>query len=165
MFTPSRRYENMRILILLIALLALPFPATAVDFGRLMAQVGLLPLPETETPDIDQLLRQQWKAYYNGTGQFAFYRDQVRAGRIDLNEDGKAELFVLIDSPAWASPKGQPLLVAAWTSYGWEPIGWGFADADSVFVASERIDGWASIVTPGQVLQRVGERYQAIDRR
>jgi hypothetical protein len=129
-----------------------------------MAQVALQPLPEGETPDIEQLLRQQWKAYYNGSGQFAFYRDQVRAGRIDLNEDGKAELFILIDSPAWTSPKGQPLLVATWGSRGWEPIGWSFADSDSVFVTSERVGGWASIATPTQVLERVGDRYQAIDR-
>jgi hypothetical protein len=155
----------MRLLIALLALLLLPLSATAQDFGRLMAQVALQPLPEGETPDIDQLLRAQWKAYYNAGGTHGFFRDQVRAGRIDLNEDGQAELFILIDSPAWISAKGQPLLVATWTSRGWSPIGWSFADSDSVFVTAERIDGWATIITPTQALQRVGRNYQAIERR
>ncbi|KIM00255.1 hypothetical protein CCC_03043 [Paramagnetospirillum magnetotacticum MS-1] len=155
----------MRIILALLTLLLLPLGATAQDFGRLMAQVALQPLPEGETPDIDLLLRTQWKAYYNAGGTHGFFRDQVRAGRIDLNEDGQAELFILIDSPAWTSAKGQPLLVAGWTTRGWTPIGWGFADSDSVFVTSERIDGWATILTPTQALQRVGRSYQAIDRR
>ncbi|BAE50398.1 hypothetical protein amb1594 [Paramagnetospirillum magneticum AMB-1] len=155
----------MRIIFTLLALLLLPLAAVAQDFGRLVAQVALQPLPEAETPDIDLLLRTQWKAYYNAGGPHGFFRDQVRAGRIDLNEDGRAELFILIDSPAWVSAKGQPLLVAGWTSRGWAPIGWSFADSDSVFVTSERIDGWATIQTPTQALQRVGKGYQAIDRR
>lgn len=157
----------MRILFALLALLplSLSHPAPAADFGRMVAQVALQPLPDEETPDIDQLLRGQWKAYYNAGGPHGFFRDQVRAGRIDLNEDGRAELFILIDSPAWASAKGQPLLVADWTPRGWTPIGWGFADSDGVFVSSERIDGWATILTPTQALQRVGKGYQAIDRR
>jgi len=155
----------MRILIALLALLLLPIAATAQDFGRMMAQVALQPLPEGETPDIDLLLRTQWKAYYNAGGTYGFFRDQVRAGRIDLNEDGQAELFILVDSPAWASAKGMPLLVAAWTAKGWAAIGWSFADSDSVFVTSERIDGWATVLTPTQALQRVGKSYQAIDRR
>jgi hypothetical protein len=157
----------MRILFALLALLSLSLsrPAPAADFGRMVAQVALQPLPDEETPDIDQLLRSQWKAYYNAGGSHGFFRDQVRAGRIDLNEDGQAELFILIDSPAWTSAKGQPLLVAGWTSRGWAPIGWSFADSDGVFVSSERIDGWATILTPTQALQRVGKSYQAIDRR
>ncbi|ARJ68281.1 hypothetical protein WV31_20470 [Magnetospirillum sp. ME-1] len=155
----------MRTVIALLVLMLLPLSAPAQDFGRLMAQVALQPLPEGETPDIDLLLRTQWKAYYNAGGTYGFFRDQVRAGRIDLNEDGQAELFILIDSPAWASPKGFPLLVAGWTPRGWTAIGWSFADSDSVFVTSERIDGWATILTPTQALQRVGKSYQAIDRR
>ena len=154
----------MRILLALLVLLFSPLSATAQDFGRLVAQVALQPLPEGETPDIDLLLRTQWKAYYNAGGTHGFFRDQVRAGRIDLNEDGQAELFILIDSPAWASAKGMPLLVAGWTSKGWTPIGWSYADSDSVFVTSESIDGWATILTPTQELQRVGKSYQAIDR-
>lgn len=155
----------MRTALALLALLLLPFSAPAQDFGRLVAQVALQPLPESDTPDIDLLLRTQWKAYYNAGGTYGFFRDQVRAGRIDLNEDGQAELFILIDSPAWASAKGFPLLVAGWTTKGWAAIGWSFADSDSVFVTSERIDGWATIQTPTQALQRVGKSYQAIDRR
>lgn len=155
----------MRILFALLALLPLSLPVSAADFGRMVAQVALQPLPDEETPDIDLLLRSQWKAYYNGGGTYGFFRDQVRAGRIDLNEDGQAELFILIDSPAWASAKGQPLLVAGWTSRGWAPIGWSFAEPDTVFVTSERIDGWATILTPTQALQRVGKSYQAIERR
>jgi hypothetical protein len=155
----------MRILLALLALLLLPLPATAQNFGRMLAQVALQPLPEAETPDIELLLRTQWKAYYNAGGSHGFFRDQVRAGRIDLDEDGQAELFILIDSPAWASAKGQPLLIAGWTPKGWTPIGWSFADSDSVFVTSERINGWATILTPPHALQRVGKSYQAIDRR
>jgi hypothetical protein len=155
----------MRPLILTLALLLAPLSAAAQDFGKLVAQVALLPLPESETPDIDLLLRTQWKAYFNAGGTHGFFRDQVRAGRIDLDEDGKAELFILIDSPAWTTPKGLPLLVAGWTTRGWTAIGWSFADSDSVFVTSERIDGWATVLTPTQALQRVGKSYQAIDRR
>lgn len=156
---------TMRTVFALIALLLLPISAPAQDFGRLMAQVALQPLPESETPDIELLLRTQWKAYYNAGGPHGFFRDQVRAGRIDLNEDGQAELFILIDSPAWTSAKGQPLLVAGWTPKGWTAIGWSFADSDSVFVTSQRIDGWATVQTPTQALQRVGKSYQAIERR
>jgi hypothetical protein len=155
----------MRTALALLALMLLPLPAAAQNFGKLVAQVALLPLPESETPDIDLLLRTQWKAYFNAGGTHGFFRDQVRAGRIDLNEDGQAELFILIDSPGWASAKGQPLLVAGWTSRGWTAIGWSFADSDSVFVTSERVEGWATILTPSQALQRVGKSYQAIDRR
>ena len=157
----------MRALLALLTLLLALLPAhstTAQDFGTLAAQVALQPLPEAPPPDIDALLRSNWKAYFNAGGQYGFFRDQVRAGRIDLNEDGRAELFVLIDSPAWTSAKGQPLLVAAWTSKGWAAIGWSFADSDSVFVTTQRLDGWATIETPSQWLRWNGASYQAVDK-
>lgn len=154
-----------RLALLLALPLAFSSPVSAQEMPRPAAQVALQPLPEAETPDIEQFVRSQWKAYYNGTGPYAFYRDQIRAGRIDLNEDGKAELFILIDSPAWTSDKGQPLVAATWTANGWSPIAFAQGDSDGVFVTDERIDGWATIATPSQILQRVGKGYQAIDRR
>ncbi|RAU22064.1 hypothetical protein CU669_10270 [Paramagnetospirillum kuznetsovii] len=155
---------RIRITLLLILATVLAFPAAAQDFGRPVAQVALQPLPEAETPDIEAVLRANWKAYYNTGGQFGFFRDQVRAGRIDLNEDGQAELFILIDSPAWNSAKGQPLLVARWTSKGWATVGWSFGDSDGVFVTAQRIDGWATIETPSQWLRWNGVGYQALDK-
>lgn len=154
----------MRLILALALLTCLAGPATAQDYGRPLAQVALQPLPETETPDIEVLLKANWKAYYNSGGQFGFFRDQVRAGRIDLNEDGRAELFLLIDSPAWTSGKGQPLLVAGWTAKGWTPIGWSFADSDGVFVTSSRVEGWATIETPSQWLRWNGTAYQPLDK-
>jgi len=144
--------------------LFLAAPAAAQDYGRPAAAVALQPLPETETPDIDAVLKTHWKAYYNAGGATGFFRDQVRAGRIDLNEDGQAELFLLIDSPAWKSDKGQPLLVARWTAKGWAAIGWSLADSDGVFVTSQRVEGWATIETPSQYLRWNGASYQAIDK-
>ncbi|CAA7618608.1 conserved exported hypothetical protein [Candidatus Terasakiella magnetica] len=155
----------MRPLLILIALLSLiTAPAGAQEYGRPMAQVALQPLPETPTPDIDALLKTHWRAYFNAGGTTGFFRDQVRAGRIDLNEDGKAELFILIDSPAWTSPKGLPMLVAQWTSKGWQPIGWSFGESDGVFVMSSRVEGWATIQTPSQWLRWNGTSYQPLDK-
>lgn len=144
--------------------IALTSPAFAQDYGRPLAQVALQPLPDSETPDIEALLKANWRAYYNAGGQYGFFRDQVRAGRIDLNEDGRAELFILIDSPAWTSAKGQPLLVAQWTKWGWAPIGWSFADSDSVFVTESRVGGWATVETPTQWLRWNGAGYQALNK-
>ena len=154
----------MRMLFTLLFLVLFSTTAAAQDAGRLMAQVALQPLPEAATPDIEALLKANWRAYYNSSGTHGFYRDQVRAGRIDLNEDGQAELFLLIDSPAWISNKGQPLLVARWTSKGWSVIGWSFADSDGVFVTSSRVDGWAGIETPSQWLSWNKTGYRAQDR-
>lgn len=141
-----------------------PYTASAQEYGRPVAQVALQPLPERETPDIEALLKTHWKAYYNSGGTAGFFRDQVRVGRIDLDEDGAAELIVLIDSPAWLSDKGQPLLVARWTSKGWTAVGWSFGESDGVFVTAQRVDGWATIETPSQWLRWNGASYQAIDR-
>ncbi len=155
----------MRRIVLTIALLSgLAGPAAAQEYGRPEAEVALQPLPEAATPDIEAVLKAHWRAYYNAGGQFGFFRDQVRAGRIDLNEDGRAELFLLIDAPAWATDKGNPLMVAQWTGTGWDPIGWSFADSDGVFATSSRVDGWATVETPSQWLRWNGARYQAIDK-
>jgi hypothetical protein len=147
-----------------VLLCAAGLPAAAQDFGPPAAQVALQPLPETPTPDIEALLKSQWKAYYNGGGRHGFFRDQVRAGRIDLNEDGAAELFVLIDAPEWQTDRGLPMMVARWTSKGWSPIGGGFADPDSVFVITGRVQGWATIETPSQWLRWNGISYQMLDK-
>ncbi|CAA7627556.1 hypothetical protein [Magnetospirillum sp. SS-4] len=145
-------------------LVATALPATAQDHGRPAALVGMQPLPETETPDIDALLRAHWRAYYNSGARHGFFRDQVRAGRIDLNEDGQMELLLLIDSPDWQGDRGRPLLVAHWTARGWAAIGWGFADSDGVFVTTERAKGWATIETPTQWLHWTGSAYRAEDK-
>jgi hypothetical protein len=149
-------------LAVLLALAALP--ASAQDYGRPAAMVALQPLPDTGTPDIEALLKAHWKAYYNGGGRNGFFRDQVRAGRIDLNEDGQAELFLLIDAPDWQGDRGRPLVVAQWTAKGWAAIGWSFADSDSVFVTTERVQGWASIETASQGLRWTGSGYKAQDK-
>jgi hypothetical protein len=152
------------VLALVLALMAASLPAAAQDYGRPLAQVGLQPLPDTPTPDIDLALKTYWPAYFNSGAKFGFFRDQVRAGRIDLDEDGKAELFIIIDSPDWQSDKGFPMLVARWTAKGWSAIGWGFGDSDQVFVTGSRVDGWATIETPSQWLRWNGASYQALDR-
>ncbi len=147
-----------------LVLLAAILPAGAQDYGRPAAQVALQPLPENATPDIDALLKTHWRPYFNAGGRYGFFRDQVRAGRIDLDEDGRAELFLMIDTPDWHSDKGQPMVVAQWTSKGWSPVGWGFGDPDGVFVTAQRVEGWATIETPSQWLRWNGVSYQTIDR-
>jgi hypothetical protein len=138
--------------------------AAAQDYGRPVAQVALQPLPETPTPDIEALLKTHWKAYYNSGGRDGFFRDQVRAGRIDLDENGVAELFVLIESSDWLTSRGFPMMVARWTDKGWTAIGGMYADPDTVFVTTDRVQGWATVETQSQWMRWNGIKYQTLDR-
>jgi hypothetical protein len=140
------------------------FAAFAQDFGRPVALVALQPLPESVPADIDAVLKAQWPAYYRSAGEHGFGPDQVRAGRIDLNEDGRAELVLLVEAPDWNSVGGGPLLVARWTERGWTPIGWSYAEPEGVFVTSDRAGGWATIATPTYWLRWSGKSYSAVPR-
>jgi len=157
----------MRILAALATALLLAVPsslALAQEDSRLAALVALQPLPEPTPPDIDAVLKAQWPAYYRSSGELGFGPDQVRAGRIDLDEDGKAELFLLLDSPDWVTDSGGPLMVAGWTGKAWEPIGWSYAQPDEVFVTTERSNGGAMIRTPAYWLRWDGKAYRATPR-
>lgn len=157
----------MRILAALATVLLLAVPsslALAQEDGPLAALVALQPLPEPTPPDIDAVLKAQWPAYYRASGELSFGPDQVRAGRIDLDEDGKAELFLLLDSPDWATDSGGPLMVARWTNTGWEPIGWSYAQPEEVYLTTERAGGWSTIRTPAYWLRWNGKAYRATPR-
>jgi hypothetical protein len=153
-------------LILLALLVAAPaLPASAQDIHRLMAQVPLLPLSEGgDHSDIEQLVRTYWPDFFNAGGEHGFARDQLRVGRIDLDGDDRAELFVMIHAPAWESSNGFPLVVARWTGKGWVPAGWAWGDPDSVFVTAERLEGWATIDTPNHWLRWSGGEYRLTDK-
>jgi len=138
--------------------------AFAQEDGPLAALVALQPLPEPTPADIDAVLKAQWPAYYRSTGDLGFGPDQVRAGRIDLDQDGRAELFLLLDSPDWVTDSGRPLMVARWTDKGWQPVGWSYAEAEDVYLTTERVGGWATIRTPAYQLRWTGKAYQAIPR-
>jgi len=138
--------------------------ALAQSAGQPAAMVPLLPLPATPTPDIDAVLAHHWAAYYHAPGELGFERAQVRVGRIDLDEDGVAELLLLLDAPAWAGDGGAPLLVARWAEGGWTAVGWAYADADGVWVTTERLGGWATIETPSQMLRWGGKAYVTTNR-
>lgn len=138
--------------------------AYAQENSPLAALVALQPLPEPTPPDIDAVLKAQWPAYYRSTGDLGFGPDQVRAGRIDLDEDGRAELFLLLDSPDWITDSGGPMMVARWTDKGWAPVGWSYAGPEEVFLSTERNGGWAAIRTPGYWLRWEGKAYRAVPR-
>jgi len=138
--------------------------AYAQDDSPLAVLVALQPLPDPTPPDIEAVLKAQWPAYYRSTGDLGFGPEQVRAGRIDLDRDGKAELFLLLDSPDWATDSGGPMMVARWTDRGWAPIGWSYAGTDEVFLSTERVGGWSSIRTPAYWLRWEGKAYRAAPR-
>lgn len=144
---------------LLTVLLAAALPAQAQDAASYFGQVPLLPLAEGDQPDIDTLVGEHWKAYWRAPGALGFGRDNIRAGRFDLDGDGGAELFILIDQPEWQSDKGKPLLVASWRRKGWHAIGWAWADEDSVFATQERRDGWRTIDAGDYLLRWDGQGY------
>jgi hypothetical protein len=133
--------------------------ALAQDAGRPAAFVALQPLPATPPADIDSLLALLWKPYFQKPGDLGFDHDQIRAGRIDLDEDGQAELVLLLEAPAWQTESGGLLLVARWSETGWKPIGWAYGERDGVVVTTERLGGWATIETQSQLLRWNGKAY------
>ncbi|CCG42634.1 hypothetical protein [Magnetospirillum molischianum] len=157
----------MHVLAALVTVLLLAVPSSlafAQEDGPLAALVALQPLPEPTPDDIDAVLKQQWPAYYRSTGELGFGPDQIRAGRIDLDQDGRAELFILLDSPDWATDSGGPLMVARWTGKAWAPVGWSYAEAEDVYLTAERSSGWSTIRTPAYWLRWDGKAYRAIPR-
>ncbi|MGE5506709.1 MAG: hypothetical protein ACM31L_19965 [Actinomycetota bacterium] len=148
---------------LLICLLD-PRAAAAQELYRLAGMVPLLPMSEGVHEDIDTLVAKLWPRYFNAPGPQGFTSSQLRVGRVDLDGDGKAELVVMIDSPAWENDKGKPFVVANWTRSGWRAVGWGFGDDDSVFITGEVLNGWVSIDTPRQWLRFDGKAYRAEDK-
>jgi hypothetical protein len=153
------------VLALLIGAAALSTtPVAAQEIYSLRAQVALLPLSDADHSDIESVVKTLWKPYFNAGGELGFFRDALRAGLIDLNEDGVPELLVMIDAPRWQAAGGLPFVVAQWTAKGWSPIGWGWGDPDSVFVTAERLGGWATIDTPTQWLRWNGKALQGTDK-
>lgn len=143
----------MRLLALLLLCLTAALPAHAADVPRPISQVPLLPLPPGEHAELEALLRAHWGPYYNVKGEQGFGRDKVRAGRFDVDGDGRAELFVLIAQESWEGQDGRPLVVANWTARGWNAIGWSWGDEDTVFVTTETINGWRTIDTGTQLMR------------
>ena len=60
--------------------------------------------------------------------------------------------------------KGLPIVVARWSSKGWNPVGWTYGDSDNVFVTARRVQGWAIIETSSQWLVWNGAIYQPQDK-
>lgn len=154
----------MRTLAALLLSLTIALPAAAQETPRPVGQVPLLPLPAGDHPDLDALLQAHWRPYYNTQHDQGFGRDKVRAGRFDVDGDGRAELFLLIDQDSWEAPHGRPLVVANWTARGWNAIGWSWGDEDTVFVTAETIDGWRTIDTGTQLLRWSRGVYERIEK-
>lgn len=154
----------MRRLVLVFCLLIAALPAAAQEVLRPLGQVPMLPLPPGDHPEIVTLLRAHWEPYFNTGHPQAFGRDAVRVGRFDVDGDGRAELFVLIDHDAWEAQHGRPLVVANWTKKGWNAVGWSWGDEDTVFVTTERIDGWRTIDTGTQFLRWDRGVYQRVEK-
>lgn len=144
---------------LLFALSLLAVPAQAHELWRLAAQVPLLPLPETGNQDVEALVADYWKPHWKGGGEHGFTRSALRAGRFDLNGDGRSELFVMIDQASWEADHGKPFVVAAWGAKGWSPIGWGWGDEDRIFVTGEVLQGWRSVDSGPHWLRWTGKVY------
>lgn len=139
-------------------LLLSPLAAQAADVTdptalRPVAQVALLPAPETIDPALSSFVEALWGRYWRSSDPQAFGQSALRVGRMDLNDDGQAELFLMIDAPDWESGQGYPMVIANWTKDGWNAIGWSWGDEDTVFLSDEVRDGWRSIRTGPQLLR------------
>jgi len=153
----------MRIRAALVTALLWAAPASAAFAQALLqpeAMVALQPLPDPTPPDIDALLKTQWPAFYRA-GDQGFSPQQVRAGRIDLDGDGVAELLLLLEAPDWRTLDGGPLLVARWRDKAWRPVGWGYAEPETVYATAERLKGWFSLDLGTSWLRWDGEVYRA----
>ncbi|HTH17166.1 MAG TPA: hypothetical protein VL974_10975 [Magnetospirillum sp.] len=144
----------------LLLLVALAFPAWAADYLRPIAQVPLLPLADGPHEDIDALVQDLWKPYYNTADEHAFGRDNLRVGRVDLDGDGKDELVLMIDAPGWNDVNGNTLVVAQWRNKHWFAIGLGWGDEDTVFTTNDIRQGWRTIETGTQLMRWVGREYK-----
>ncbi len=153
------------VLAIFFLLTALACPAMAGDIPRQVAQVPLLPMDrDADHPDIDQVLVTHWQPFYRTDAENSFGPDQVRVGQIDLNDDGRPELLLMIDGDAWLSDMGNPLMIANWLDGKWVAVGWSWGDEDSVFVTVESKNGWRTIDTGTQILRWDGREYQRENR-
>lgn len=154
----------MRHIAFALALSLSALPALAQELHRTVAQVALLPLSEGPHDDIEALLRTHWKPFYGSAVEHGFTMKQVRAGRIDLDNDGQAELFLMIDAPNWEAAHGKPFVAARWTAKGWSAAGWGWGDEDGIFLTAERLSGWLSIDTKDHWMRWNGKVYQLVEK-
>lgn len=145
----------------LSAVILAALPAVAGEADSYVAQVPLLPLPDVAQPDLDAVLAEYWPAYWRAAGAEGFGRDDVRAGRIDLDGDGAAELMLMIAAASWEGDKGRPLVVAVWRKKAWQPVAWSWGDSDTVFATREVRDGWRTIDTGRELLRWDGKAYGA----
>lgn len=150
--------------VLLFVLLALAHPAVAQESVRPVSQIPLLPLADGAQPDVDDLLAAFWQPYFNTGAEHSFGRDRVRAGRVDLNDDDRAELVLMIDAPGWQADQGNPFVIATWTNKRWVAVGWGWGDEDTLFATDEIMGGWRSVDSGTQLLQWSGKEYSFRDK-
>ncbi|MBX9635897.1 MAG: hypothetical protein K2X44_13020 [Magnetospirillum sp.] len=150
---------------LLFVLLALAAPATAQEALRPVSQIPLLAVADGVHEDLDSLIQIYWQAHFNTNAEYAFGREQLRVGRVDLDGDGRAELVLMVDAIGWNADQGSPFVVAQWINKRWVAIGWGWGDEDTVFVTDEIKDGWRSIDTGTQLLRWAGTEYSFSDKR
>jgi hypothetical protein len=129
----------------LFSALALPAPTSAA--ARPLAMVPMLPLADGPHLDIEDLLRRQWRGYFQSTGEFGFTTADIRAGRFDLNGDGDPELLVMIDTPKWTSTAGKTFVIATWQDHHWVVIGGSWADEDNILVTDESLESWRTLDT------------------
>lgn len=141
----------------LIVLVATPPQAQAQT--DLYEQVSLLPPAPGDHPDLDALLDQFWHKYWKADGPLGFGPDNIRVGRAYLNDDDDAELFLMIDRPAWVSTDGKPFVIATWRDHKWVAIGWGWGDEDRIWLTTEKLDGWRSIDAGNYIMHWEGTAY------
>ena len=144
--------------LLFLSLLAAPLPAQAQ--ASLVAQVGLLPPAPGPHPDLVDVLRRFWPEYYDTDGALSFTLDNIRVGRIDLNDDDRAELILMIDKPGWEIAIGKPFVICTWRKTNWVAIGWGWGDEDTLFVQSDTYRGWHSLDTGTTIMRWTGKEYE-----
>lgn len=161
---PGLENTMRRLALLFLALFALAMPARAQDGLRLAAQISLLSLNDGVQRDIDDLALALWQPYYHTQAEHAFARDNLRAGRFDLNGDGEAELILMVVAPGWEADQGNPFVVARWVNKRWLAVGWGWGDEDGLFATDEILGGWRTLVSHSQVIRWNGREYQARER-
>ena len=149
-----------RIATIILASLALAVPAWAAEDARPLAQVPLVPPTETLPDDVAALVYGFWPQYYNGSGENAFTRDNLRLGRIDLNGDTKPELVLMVDAPGWEAGEGYPFVVAQWRKGRWLAVGWGWGDEDTVFATDDTVGGWLGIDGGKAIMRWNGKEYR-----
>lgn len=153
-----------RIAAFLLAVLAFAAPARAADDMRPFAQVPLVPLGESMSDDVSDMVWAFWPTYFNSGRENSFGREHLRVGRIDLNGDNRAELVLMIDAPGWEAEPGNPFVVAQWIKGRWVAVGWGWGDEDTVFATTEVQDGWRSIDAGKVVMRWAGKEYKLEDK-